>query len=91
MVPIDRQTLTIDYPVTRHLPVALVTNGRLGSINHTLLALEAIKNRGLKLRWVLYNTHFDTDKLIADDAREFIRTWVAREFPEAEFLEVPSM
>jgi dethiobiotin synthetase len=91
MVPLDQDVLTIDYILSRRLSVALVTNGRLGSINHTLLALEAIKTRGLKLRYLLYNTHFDKDKIIADDAREYIRRRVARDFPDAEFLEVPSL
>ena len=91
MVPISEDTLTIDYPTSRKMPVALVTNGRLGSISHTILSLEAIASRGLELRYVLYNTYFDSDKTIADDAREYIRRYVGRHFPEAEFLIVPDM
>lgn len=91
MVPLDGNILTIDYIVSRRLPVAVVTNGKLGSINHTLLTLESLKTRGIKLRYLLYNTHFDTDKTIADDAREYIRNCVRRDFPQAEFLEVPSL
>ena len=50
MVPLDYEgTLTIDFPLANNLPVALVTNGKLGSINHTILALEALKTRGMKL------------------------------------------
>lgn len=60
MVPLTDDFLTIDYPATRNLPVVLVTNGILGSINHTILSLEAIKARGLKLRSVIYNTYFDS-------------------------------
>ncbi|MCH5218596.1 MAG: dethiobiotin synthase [Muribaculaceae bacterium] len=91
MVPVDRDTLTIDYISSRGLDVALVTNGKLGSISHTLLALEAIRTRGLRLRWLLYNSHFDTDRIIAEDAREFIRSWASLKFPETEFLIVPSI
>ncbi len=90
MVPLSDDFLTIDYPLTRRLPVALVTNGILGSINHTILSLEAIKARGLKLHSVLYNEHFDTDKVIAADTRGFIERYVARHFPGVEVVYVPS-
>lgn len=91
MVPLSETMLTIDYPHQRKLPVALVTNGHLGSINHTILSLEALKHRGIGLKYLLYNTHFDSDKIIADDAREYIRRYVSREYPDAEFLIVPSL
>lgn len=86
MVPIDDRTFTIDYVATRKLPVVLVTNGRLGSINHTVLSLEAISRRGIKLAAVIYNTFFDTDKIIAEDTRGFISRYLARNFPDAEML-----
>jgi len=91
MVPLTDDMLTIDYPVSRELPVVLVTNGRLGSISHTLLALEAIERRGLKLHSVLYNVHFDDDPVIAPDTRSWLRRYVECHFPETEFLIVPSI
>lgn len=91
MVPIDDNILTVDYILSRRLPVALVTNGALGSISHTLLALEALRTRGIRLRYLLYNAYFDTDELIAPETRSYISRHVAREFPEAEFLIVPSI
>lgn len=89
MVPISEETLTIDYIAERNLPLAFVTNGRLGSISDTLLALEAIRTRGINLYAVLYNPHFDADKIIADDAREYIRRAVAHRFPDAKWLVMP--
>ena len=53
MVPITDDFLTIDYVTSRHLPLALVTNGVLGSINHTILSLEAIAARGFELKYLL--------------------------------------
>lgn len=91
MVPVTDDFLTIDYAVTRRLPVALVTNGILGSINHTILSLEAIAARGLELRYLLYNTYFDHDAVIAEDTRGFIARYLMRHFPETEMLEVPAM
>lgn len=91
MVPFTDDFLTIDYPATRHLPVVLVTNGVLGSINHTLLSLEAIAARGLELPYVIYNKHFDSDAVIAADTLGFIRCYLSRHFPATELLEMPSM
>ena len=91
MVPLTERYLTIDYITDRRLDVALVTNAKLGSISHTLLALEAIERRGLNLRYLLYNTHFDTDPVIAPETRSYIRNYVAEHFPSAEWLDVPAI
>ena len=69
MVPITDDFFTIDYVESRKLPIILVTNGVLGSINHTILSLEAIKSRGIRLAAVIYNEHFDTDRIIGADSQ----------------------
>lgn len=86
MVPITDSYFTIDYIADENLPIALVTNGILGSINHTILSLEAIKNRGIKLRYLLYNSFFDKDKIIADDTKGFISRYLKNHFPESEMI-----
>lgn len=86
MVPITDNYFTIDYITDENLPIALVTNGILGSINHTILSLEAIKNRGIKLRYLLYNSYFDKDKIIADDTKGFISRYLKNHFPESEMI-----
>lgn len=86
MVPITDSYFTIDYIADENLPTALVTNGILGSINHTILSLEAIKNRGIKLRYLLYNSYFDKDKIIADDTKGFISRYLKNHFPESEMI-----
>ncbi|MDE6418634.1 MAG: dethiobiotin synthase [Duncaniella sp.] len=91
MVPITDDFATIDYIVTRRLPLVLVTNGRLGSINHTILALEAIKARGIELREVIYNRHFDTDPLIAADTLGYITRYLARHFATTPITTIPSV
>lgn len=91
MVPITDDILTIDYPVSRHLPVGLVTNGRLGSISHTLLALHAIRTHNLTLKWLIYNEHFDTDPIISADTRGFLKRYVETHFPSAEIIVVPTV
>ena len=92
MVPITDDFMAIDYIVTRNLPVVLVTNSRLGSINHTILSLEAIRSRGLKLHSVLYNTFYDSaSQLIAEDTLGFIRRYLARNFPDTPLHIIPAL
>lgn len=91
MVPLKGDYLAIDYARERELPVALVTNGRLGSINHTLLSLSAISHAGLRLFAVIYNAYFDYDKIIAEDTRNYIRHWLEAYFPETLLLEMPKL
>lgn len=91
MVPLKGEYLTIDYMCEHNLPAILVTNGRLGSINHTLLALSALRNAGIRLFAVIYNSHFDKDKIICEDTRNYIRKWLDRHFPDALYLEMPSL
>jgi dethiobiotin synthetase len=86
MVPVTDDYFTIDYVAENDLPLILVTNGVLGSINHTILSLEAIKSRGIRLHAVVYNTYFDKDKVIAADTVEFVKRYVAKHFPEAEYI-----
>lgn len=89
MVPVTDDFLTIDYIASRHLPVALVTNGKLGSINHTILSLEALKARGIEVPYILYSRHLDTDKTIAQDTVGFITRYLNRNFPDTELMFVP--
>ena len=89
MVPITDDFTSIDYVATRRLPLVLVTNGRLGSINHTLLSLEAISRRNIELAAVIYNRHFDSDPVIADDTLGFISRYMERHFPDVPLLDMP--
>lgn len=90
MVPITDSYFAIDYIREHDLPVALVTNGALGSINHTILSLEAIAARNLRLDYLIYNHHFDTDEVIAADTLGFIRRYCSTHFPDTEIIEIPS-
>lgn len=89
MVPLTDDYFAIDYATERHLPVVLVTNSRLGSINHTVLSLEAMAKRRLTLTAVLYNTFFDNDAEISADTRAFIGRYVERHFPGVPVFDVP--
>lgn len=55
MVPIREDYLNIDWVAQTKLPVILVADYYLGSINHTLLSLHALKNRGIPLLGIIFN------------------------------------
>lgn len=86
MVPIKENYLTIDFIAERGYPVALVTSGRLGSINHTLLSLSACLTNGIELACVIYNKYPSTDAIIEEDTQAFLRNYLAKHFPAAEFF-----
>jgi len=90
MVPLTEQLLTIDYVARRGWPLLLVTSGRLGSINHTLLSLEAIAARGIALHGIAWNGRDDgNDEVIAAESRGFLRDWMQARFPQACWYDVP--
>ncbi|ENU08192.1 dethiobiotin synthase [Acinetobacter calcoaceticus] len=92
MVPLTTSLLTIDYVAQHQFPVILVTSGRLGSINHTLLSLEALKSRGLKLQALVYNLKDESkDPLISQDTSNYLKDYLAIYFPEAEWIELAKM
>lgn len=90
LVPINEQLLTLDYIAEQGYPIVLVTSGRLGSINHTLLSLEAIKSRGLMIHSVIYNHIHDdaeqTDAEIANSTIDFLQAYLTRYYPKAHWL-----
>lgn len=89
MVPLKGDYLTVDYIKEQELPVALVTNSTLGSINHTLLALSLLQHRKIKLFAVIYNHYFDKDKIISEDTHRYIRHWVETYHPGTLFIDMP--
>lgn len=92
MVPITDTFMTIDYVASRKLPIALVTNSKLGSINHTLLSLEAISARNIPLRYLLFNDHsYGAGPEIYDDTVSFLTRHLAARFPDATLLHVPAL
>lgn len=91
MVPITDEFLTIDYVASRRLPLIMVVNSSLGSINHAILSFEAIASRGIAMPIVLYNSYFDNDPLIAEDTYGFISRYLSRNFTDTRLIEVPSL
>lgn len=90
MVPLTTDLLIIDYVAEKKYPVILVTSGRLGSINHTILSLEAIKSRSLELYAVAYNLKDESqDELISKDTAEYLKAYLAKHFPNSLWMDIP--
>ncbi|MGK2923001.1 MAG: dethiobiotin synthase, partial [Methyloceanibacter sp.] len=53
MVPLTEAAYVIDLAAELDLPIVLVARSTLGTINHTLLSIEAIRRRGLPLAGVV--------------------------------------
>lgn len=77
-VPLTSSVLTIDYLSERGWPLVLVTNGRLGSINHTLMSIEAAMRRGIALLAVVYDWAPDVDPIIDEDTPATIKAYLKR-------------
>ncbi len=91
MVPLEGEYLTIDYIRDHQLPTIVVTNGQLGSINHTLLTLYAIEQYGIELSEVVYNHHFDKDPIICTDTIAYLQRYLHDHFPNTKFTEIPTL
>lgn len=55
MVPLNNHRLNVDLLKQWHLPVILVSQNYLGSINHTLLSLEVLKQHEIKVAGIIFN------------------------------------
>jgi len=55
MVPITETYLNIDFVASLGWPVVLVTRNYLGSINHTLLSVEALRQRNIPILGLIIN------------------------------------
>ncbi len=66
MVPLTRTFLQIDQLKDWMMPIILVARSGLGTLNHTLLTIEALKNRGVPIMGLILNgpTHQDNPKTL---------------------------
>ena len=86
MVPMVENLTVLDYMKKLSQPAILVTNARLGSVNHTLLSLEALKNYGIELVGLVYNQFIETDSVITADSLDTLTYYLHRYYPEAVLI-----
>ncbi|HWG07007.1 MAG TPA: dethiobiotin synthase [Beijerinckiaceae bacterium] len=68
LVPINRQTLQIDVFAGWRAPVVLCARTALGTINHSLLSIEALRRRGMTILGVAFigEANSDSEGIICD-------------------------
>ena len=86
MVPLNFDMLTIRE---RHYPVVLVTSGKLGSINHTLLSLFACAQYGIKILAVIYNQYPKIDAKIEENTYQYLERYISHNYPGTQLLTLP--
>jgi len=66
MVPLNDKDLIVDLIEQLGAEVVLVSQNYLGSINHTILSIEVLKNRGVKVLGIVFNgnENLETEKYI---------------------------
>ena len=85
MVPITRNFLQIDQIKKWDLPVIIVCRSSLGTLNHTLLTIEALKKRNIKILGLIINgeKHLDNPKTL----KEFSKLPIIAEFPRLKNID----
>ena len=66
LVPLNSREFVIDLASKFDAEVILVSDFYLGSINHTLLTYEALRNRKLRLKGIIFNGphNFESERII---------------------------
>jgi dethiobiotin synthetase len=70
MVHLSKDFLIIDLIEKLQVPVVLVSENYLGSINHTLLTIEALQKKGIEILGIIYNGD------LSDHMRTLIRVYI---------------
>ena len=89
LVPITGLYTMLDYVAEHSLPLILVTNPKLGSVNHTLLSLEVCRARNMNVDMLVYNLHPETSPEITADTRHTLQAYIRQFHPGCEFTEIP--
>lgn len=92
-VPLTEDLLTVDLVASEKWPIILVTSGKLGSLNHSILSLEAIAQRHIPLAGVVYNYCPTADPVIDRDTPRMIARWADRlvKIPKVDFSHLPDI
>lgn len=89
LVPINETALMTDLMLRLGVPVVLVGRGTLGTINHTLLSIEALRRRGLRLLGVVLNGPVAPGNRAAIESRGATR--VIAELPQLDRIDAAAV
>ncbi len=77
-VPLTESLTLLGYVADKGYPLIVVSSSRLGSINHTLLTLEAARHRHLDVLGIIYNLDPETPPEITDDSQQVFESFLRR-------------
>ncbi|PID76852.1 MAG: dethiobiotin synthase [Deltaproteobacteria bacterium] len=81
-VPLNNKLFLIDFLAELGAEIILVTSNKVGSINHTLLSLDAIVKYQLPLKGLIYNRFYQVPDQVADDTKKQLeKALAARDLP----------
>ncbi len=78
LVPLTREMTFLDYLEEKAYPLILVSSPRLGSINHTLAALEVAQGRGIEVKGIVYNCFGRGDPEIQRDSQAVFSRYLGK-------------
>ncbi len=83
LVPLNDKDFVIDIPQRLNLPIILVSNLYLGSINHTLLTINLLKQRNLTVVGIIFNgkSNPESERIILKHS-DYKTIWHIKEEPE---------
>jgi len=90
-VPLFDAYTVIDYIKDMNYPLILVSSSKLGSINHTLLSIEALQNRNIDLRGIIYNNFFSGNEIISQDTKIIISKFLEKYGYDNNIVEIPKI
>ncbi len=91
LVPLAGSWTVLDHVARRRYPLIVVGSLRLGSINHTLLTLEAAQRRGVEVRGLVLNMrHPAPPEIAADSKRVFADALLRHGYPPV-IVEIPEL
>ncbi|MDP3730595.1 MAG: dethiobiotin synthase [Candidatus Omnitrophota bacterium] len=80
LVPLSEDKLLIDVIKELRIPVLLVAENRLGAVNHTLLSIEAMRARNIKIIGTIFNNIAnDADDIILKDNPRIVKALTGTE------------
>lgn len=86
MVPITKNYTMLNYIKDHNLDLILVTSSKLGSINHTLLSIEACISNKIHLHAMFFNQMPEHDEKIAEDSFLFFKEYLSTNLPHTKLV-----
>jgi len=78
LVPLTREVSFLDYLQKQKYSLIIVSSPRLGSINHTLAALELAEGRGIEVIGIVYNCYGEHDNEIRRDSQKMFVSYLLK-------------